>query len=310
MAHRDQRARLLALTRAAYGASEGVDLDWAEGDGKQVGQTPQVETPVSSGQRRARAPDRSRGRQGTRLRVQVSARAVVGIAACLITVLMVVVARSVMSAQALDLAPGTSHTYAVSPSPSDASPSPSDAPPTQPDAPSSAPSASASAVPSASASPSAALSETVVVHVAGNVERPGLVSLPGGSRVADALAGAGGATTQADLDALNLARVVVDGEQIYVPAPGEVPPGQASNQSVPSAGSSTGRAGESPVGPVNLNTAQESELDALPGVGPAIAGRIVAWREQHGGFTEVEELTEVSGIGPATLERLRPLVTV
>jgi competence protein ComEA len=89
--------------------------------------------------------------------------------------------------------------------------------------------------------------------------------------------------------------------QVFVPAPGQSPPPPAGQGpgAAPSAGSGS---------PVDLNTATESELDALPGVGPVIAGRIVAWRQQHGRFASVDELTEVSGIGDATLERLRPLV--
>ena len=323
MASRDQRARLLALTRAAYGASEGVDLEWSEQEGEQAGPTTSADPPGSPGRRRARAPDRSRRRWGSRPRVQVSVRAVVGIAACLITVLMVVVARSVMSAQAQEVAPPASHSQTQAETQAagqggegeDGQENTQGETPAAADEVASPAATSGSAVPSAVQSPVVPPAAVVIVHVAGHVATPGLVSLPSGSRVADALAGAGGATPEADLDALNLARVVVDGEQIYVSAPGEVAPLGGVSQSVPSVGSPPGTGagggtGESSAGPVNLNTADVNELDALPGVGPAIAGRIVAWREQHDGFTEVEELTEVSGIGPATLERLRPLVTV
>lgn len=323
MASRDQRARLLALTRAAYGASEGVDLEWSEQEGEQAGPTTSADPSGSPGQRRARAPDRSRRRWGPRPRVQVSVRAVVGIAACLITVLMVVVARSVMSAQAQEVAPPASHSQTQAETQAagqgvkgeDGQENTQGETPAAADEVASPAATSGSAVPSAVQSPVVPPAAVVIVHVAGHVATPGLVSLPSGSRVADALAGAGGATPEADLDALNLARVVVDGEQIYVSAPGEVAPLGGVSQSVPSVGSPPGTGagggtGESSAGPVNLNTADVNELDALPGVGPAIAGRIVAWREQHDGFTEVEELTEVSGIGPATLERLRPLVTV
>jgi competence protein ComEA len=141
----------------------------------------------------------------------------------------------------------------------------------------------------ATASPSA-----VYVHVAGQVRQPGLVRLTPGARVADALAEAGGTTRGADLAAVNLARAVVDGEQVFVPSPGESPPAAS--------GSTTS------TGPLNLNTADETALDALPGVGPVIAARIVEWRTKNGDFTNVEELTEVPGIGEATLEKLRPLV--
>ena len=143
----------------------------------------------------------------------------------------------------------------------------------------------------------------VFVHVAGQVRHPGLVRLASGARVADALRKAGGTTRRADVSAVNLARVVVDGEQVFVPAPGQSPPLPVSRGSTvaPSAGQGS---------PIDLNTATEAELDALPGVGPVIAGRIVAWRQEHGRFASVEELTEVSGIGDATLERLRPLVRI
>ncbi len=142
----------------------------------------------------------------------------------------------------------------------------------------------------------------VVVHVVGQVREPGLQRLPPGSRVADALAAAGGATRGADLARVNLARVLVDGEQVVVPAPGDPdPPG------APAAGTGGGSGAGAPV---SLNTADLAGLDTLPGVGPVLAQRIVDWRSQHGRFTSVDELGEVSGIGEKLLERLRPLVTV
>jgi competence protein ComEA len=144
---------------------------------------------------------------------------------------------------------------------------------------------------------------TVLVHVVGQVRHPGVVRLHAGARLADALRKAGGATRRADLAAVNLARAVVDGEQVFVPAPGQTPPVAPAPPDAAAPGS-----GASPGAVVDLNTADETELDALPGVGPVIAGRIVAWRQEHGRFSSVEELTEVSGIGDATLERLRPLV--
>lgn len=142
----------------------------------------------------------------------------------------------------------------------------------------------------------------LVVHVAGQVATPGIVELPAGARVADAVAAAGGALPEAELGAVNLARLVADGEQVYVPAPGEVTPAAPA----PGAGAA---AGGGP-GVVNLNTAGLDELDTLPGVGPAIAQRILDRRETHGPFTSVDELDAVSGIGPVTLEKLRDLVTV
>jgi competence protein ComEA len=137
---------------------------------------------------------------------------------------------------------------------------------------------------------------SVVVHVVGQVQQPGVVTLPDGSRVADAIDAAGGAGAEADLSAVNLARVLVDGEQVIVPRPGEA--------IAPVGGSGPGS------GVLNLNAADVGALDGLPGIGPVLAQRIVDWRADHGRFSAVEELTEVSGIGPTVLEGLRDLVTV
>src|SRR5690606_23530504 len=114
----------------------------------------------------------------------------------------------------------------------------------------------------------------------GQVERPGIVRLPSGARVVDALDAAGGPTAEADLAAVNLARQVIDGEQVYVPLPDEAPPAAVSG----------------PVsGVIDLNTADATALVDLPGVGPVLAERIVDWRTEHGRFTSVDELGEVSG---------------
>ena len=141
----------------------------------------------------------------------------------------------------------------------------------------------------------------VVVHVVGQVVAPGLVTVAADARVADALEAAGGATGDADLAALNLARTVTDGEQILVPRPGEA---------VPAAGPAPAVPGNAADATVDLNTADAAALDALPGIGPVLAERIVAWREENGPFTAVEELGEVSGIGPAVLADVRDLVRV
>lgn len=142
-------------------------------------------------------------------------------------------------------------------------------------------------------------SAEVVVDVAGKVRRPGIVVLPQGSRVVDALEAAGGAKRGVDLQSLNLARVLVDGEQIVVGAPAP-----AAGAAAPPPGAPAGS------GLVNLNQATQSELEALPGVGPVTAAAILDWRTTHGGFTSVEDLLEVRGIGEVTLERLASLVTV
>jgi len=141
---------------------------------------------------------------------------------------------------------------------------------------------------------------SVTVDVAGKVRRPGIAVLDAGARVVDALKAAGGARPGVDLSGLNLARVLVDGEQILVGVP--APTGLAAS-AVPTPGA--------PGGPlVNLNTATEAELESLPEVGPVTAQAILAWRDEHGGFTAVDELLEVDGIGDATLGQLAPFVTV
>lgn len=155
---------------------------------------------------------------------------------------------------------------------------------------------------------------TVTVHVVGQVAHPGIVRLPSGSRVGDAVARAGGALKGADLAAINLARVLVDGEQVRVPKPGEVvvaPAGPGGGGTGSSGGG--GGAGNSPggaAGAVNLNQATAAQLEDLPGVGPVLAQRIVDWRTEHGRFTTVDELNEVSGIGEKIFAELKPKVTV
>jgi len=146
---------------------------------------------------------------------------------------------------------------------------------------------------------------SVIVHVTGAVAHPGVVELPEGARVIDVVARAGGASDDAELGAVNLAREVVDGEQIHVPRVGELPPEGAFAESTPG-----GTAGATAGGVVNLNTASSAELESLPGVGPALAGRIITWREQNGPFRSVDELLAVSGIGEKTLSGFRELVGV
>jgi competence protein ComEA len=134
---------------------------------------------------------------------------------------------------------------------------------------------------------------TVMVHVVGAVESPGVIELPENSRIVDALAKAGGAREDAVLSGINLARMLLDGEQIVVPALGDEP---------------AGASGVTPPGLVSLSRGTSAELETLPRVGPATAARIIAWREANGPFASVDDVLAVSGIGPATLEGFRSLV--
>jgi len=152
----------------------------------------------------------------------------------------------------------------------------------------------------------------LVVHVAGAVARPGVVMVPGGSRVADALAAAGGLRTDADPDRLNLAAVLHDGERVAVPAAGQPAPAlaQGGGGSANASGNGAGGGSGETVGTVDLNTATATELEGLPGVGPSTAAAIVEHRTSSGPFRSVEDLLDVRGIGDAKLEQLRAHVTV
>ena len=191
--------------------------------------------------------------------------------------------------------------------------------------------------PSESAQGGASGEATVRVHVAGAVNNPGVYTLPAQGRAVDAIAAASGAAADADLDRVNLAGALSDGVQIYVPhrgetaAPAQIQPnggtanagqGNAANGAAQNGASQGGTqpqpartltpAGSAQKGstPVNINTATAEELQTLPRIGPAMAQRIIAWREAHGGFRSVDELDAVPGIGPSMLENLRPLVKV
>ena len=136
--------------------------------------------------------------------------------------------------------------------------------------------------------------DDVVVYVSGAVASPGVLTLPASSRVIDAITAAGGATPEADLESINLARILVDGEQIRVGVVGEPPP-------VASAGTGTASGAC-----VRLATATETELQTLPGIGPALAQRIISYRSTHPRLTSVDELDDVPGIGPSLIEKIRP----
>lgn len=142
----------------------------------------------------------------------------------------------------------------------------------------------------------------LLVHVLGAVARPGLVELSAGARVVDAVAAAGGFTAEADPAGVNLARPVVDGEQLVVLAIGQAPP--------PSTGGASGGSAAGGDGLVHLNTADVAALDTLPRIGPALAQRIIDWREANGPFTSVDQLLEVAGIGDAVFSGLADRVAL
>lgn len=166
--------------------------------------------------------------------------------------------------------------------------------------------------PSAVASPavSGGSGPAVVTHVVGEVREPGLVELPSGARIADAVQAAGGPTDKADLSGVNLARPVTDGEQILVPRPGEaveVMDG-AGGTGADAPGATTGAAAGGDV--VDVNTADIAALETLPGIGPALAQAVIEWRTENGPFASVDELEDVPGIGPSVLADIREQVRV
>lgn len=144
--------------------------------------------------------------------------------------------------------------------------------------------------------PTTAAPTPLLVHVSGAVRHPGLVALPAGARVIDAVTAAGGPSGSADQGAINLAARVSDGQQVVVPKRGAAPLAGAAATPAASA-------------PVSLSTATAEQLETLPRIGPALAARILAYRDAHGGFSSVDELGEVGGIGPKTLAGLKDLVT-
>ena len=165
--------------------------------------------------------------------------------------------------------------------------------------------------------------QTITVHVAGAVNNPGVYRLRYGSRINDAVVAAGGATTTANLDAINLATVLNEGEQIYVPKRGEKPhtitgrpqvgggaTGGASNGGAAGANGGASGVNGGALSTININLASVVELEQLPGVGPATAKAIVAYREKNGAFQRVEDLLKVRGIGPAKLSEILPRARV
>jgi competence protein ComEA len=165
------------------------------------------------------------------------------------------------------------------------------------------------ASPLASASPDANASGgsggALIVHVAGAVATPGVYELAAGARVIDGLRAAGGATGEADLSTVNLARPLADGERVYIPRRGETPPQAAAGGS-----DSSGGSGGSSDGKVNLNSATADQLEGLPGIGEVLAKRIVDYRTQHGPYRSVRDLLKVEGIGEKKFESIKDHVTV
>jgi competence protein ComEA len=156
--------------------------------------------------------------------------------------------------------------------------------------------------------PGAPAAGEVVVHVAGAVVAPGVQRLPGGARVDDAVDAAGGATPDADLGRINLAAVLIDGQQVYVLRVGEAPPSAPTASAGSATANTAGTEGQGAL--VDINTASATQLEELPGVGPITAQAIISHREQSGPFASVDDLLDVRGIGEAKLEALRDLATV
>ncbi|MGH2783684.1 MAG: helix-hairpin-helix domain-containing protein [Actinomycetota bacterium] len=176
--------------------------------------------------------------------------------------------------------------------------------------PKTAPDSIASPIPTADATGSLAptTSGELFVHITGAVARPGVYRLPAGSRVIDGVTAAGGARAEADLSSINLARPLTDGERVYIPRRGEIPPAATAG------GDPTGATGDGGSGgasdKVNINTATVSQLEELPGIGEVIAQRIVDYRTQHGPFKTVRDLLKVEGIGEKKFESIQDYVTV
>lgn len=170
------------------------------------------------------------------------------------------------------------------------------------------------AAPRASPAPMPAREATIAVHVAGAVRRPGMVILARGTRIDDAVRAVGGAVAGADLDRINLAAKLADGQQIRVPRRGESAPDAGSTSAAgvqaPGVAAENGgaAAGGPATGPIDINTATAAQFDGLPGIGPVLAQRLFQYRTEHGGFKRVEDLQQVEGIGPKKFAQLRSAV--
>ncbi|MBM4427651.1 MAG: ComEA family DNA-binding protein [Chloroflexi bacterium] len=154
----------------------------------------------------------------------------------------------------------------------------------------------------------------IAVHVIGAVPRPGLYEFAEGARVQDAIDAAGGMLSTANTDAINLAALLTDGQQLTIPyQSGNEPVEDATTLELPGAvvEETESAAGTNPSGDlININTASLDELNALPGIGPTIAQRIIDYREQNGAFSTIEEIMDVSGVGPTTFDNIKDLITV
>ena len=166
--------------------------------------------------------------------------------------------------------------------------------------------AAAKAAAATATTPSGGVGAKIVVHVAGAVAHAGVVELAGNARIIDAIKAAGGAQADGDLDRLNLAAKLADGERVYVAKVGQADPGVLGSAS---AGASSGAASGA-TATINLNTATQAQLETLPGIGPTYAHAIIAQRQASGGFKSVNELRNVRGIGDTRFAELAPLVTV
>jgi competence protein ComEA len=150
----------------------------------------------------------------------------------------------------------------------------------------------------------------LVVHVTGAVAQTGVYPLPPDSRIEDALEAAGGPLPGADLDSLNLAAFLEDGERLWVPYRAQASPSPQNNLQIQDQSSTISQDSPDPAGLIDINTASAALLETLPGIGPVMAERILAYRQEHGPFGRIEDIENVPGIGPMTFEKLKPLISV